>query len=287
MAPVGSRRRPGSGPGSSSRGARLWSYGWRLAIATCAYGLLLGSVVRELSPSGLTVKAAVWAAVIAAVVAAPLWVWLLVARSRLAAPVALGLDVMMIVVYALSRWQPRTMTPPQWDWILVYGCAAATTVIVGLSFDRRIHQRHDSAIPRSHLTAAQASIVGMVVLMGCGLLLGTLDRGMPGSPPLGVNAKPEEIGTMADGLLLSGVHRACGSSGYCDLELSITSGANLTSEEIIGLLRRQLKDNGWRYEGLFGDTFAYRMPMGGILGWHDHSLRARFVDSTVVMNVYS
>jgi hypothetical protein len=245
--------------------------GWRPVLGVLASVLLIASLGGELAESRDSWERWIWAALLAAVFGAPLFLWLAVARSRIARPVGIGLAGLMVVVYGLSRWQPGNVAPPQWDWLFVFASLAFPACAFALWVVRRMARREGlRRLPTGYtvagLTLAMAALFSSCVAVGI-----TTGKFKSGLTTLSVNPRPGEVLPLPEGLTLVGTDDGCGSSGYCSPIFAVTGPMDWTSDQLAARLAEHLVKTGWRPNraDVHGaSTFA--KPVGGLLNWHGH-----------------
>ncbi|GAA1755323.1 hypothetical protein GCM10009681_28090 [Luedemannella helvata] len=206
---------------------------------------------------------------------APLFIWLGAARSRLARPLAIALAVALPVLYALSTWQPGTIAPPRHDWMFAYAMVAYPLCALGLAWDRsRVDQP-----TRRYAIGAGALAVGVLVVGVIGFAV-TSD-GHRSLSTLKSQAEAVEVLPLPPGLTVAAEERRCGSSGFCDVLMTVTGAPGQAPDEIADRLAAHLVDTGWQenHDG------SYDKPVGGLLDWHEHTARITRAGDAVVLQL--
>jgi hypothetical protein len=261
------------GPDRAAVPVRAGQRAWRWVVVISAAALLVASVQAEAPPSASTADRLV-GGLFGLVFGAPLFVWLGVARSRLARPVGAGMAAAMLAVYGLSRWQPGSLPPPQFDWLIVFVALAAPACAVGLWMDRR-HLRRAAAPKRRHAyTIASVALLVGALCAGCTFAAVLAERYKSGLASLSVDPTPGELGRLPAGLTVAAADPDCGSAGYCSYLLTVVGGLGQHRDRVAALLVEHLLAQGWRattdaYDG----SIEYTKPVGGILDWHYHEVR--------------
>jgi hypothetical protein len=261
---------------------RIATVGWRLWVVAFTSVFLFVPLAIENGPA---LSSLVGTLCLSALFSTPTGVWVAGAHSRIARPVAIGLNALMVMAFAVSRWNPGRIQPPNLDWIIASMAVTVPVVVLGLVGDRWLTQRHGVAPTRWRMVLAR---IGCACVLVCACGFTAVSRGSLYSMRSGafiMSPAPGEIQPLPDDLTVVDVDRECGPTGTCAVEIVISGPAGLPADALVDEVGRHLRRHGWQLSaGVSTDGPEYDRPVGGILRWKRHTARVVPAPGTVAGN---